>query len=272
MRSFIASTAHAIAKTMAKHPINPTSTISDKKKVFILLPSISERAADWLYWSGNLLVLLAAILGIAGACGVLWGDRVRDYFSDKRISDNELKTAVANQRAAEADERAAEANANTAKIYERIKWRHIDPQKIGLFDSAFSVLKANNIHIMEPYYSVNDPEAESLAKEIEGVVRRYQRESLWDDPQFKPSMARSKPGGPTGPVIPIGVWVIYGSGNLSRGVGALVGALYSAGITVQTLDMGANPESSFSQNVLIEVGYNPTFAEEPKLDESSGHP
>lgn len=82
----------------------------------MILPAISERAADAIYWSGNGMVLIGAVAGVLGAFGVLWGDRVRDYFSEQRISNNELKTATAYQQAAIANQRAEDARLETAEL------------------------------------------------------------------------------------------------------------------------------------------------------------
>jgi hypothetical protein len=91
-----------------------------------LLSSIPEDAADWLYWGGQILLVIAAVTGAVGAFAMIVGDRARDRIGDQRMSDNELKTttavrdaAVANKAAAEAEQRAAEANHRAAEANQR---------------------------------------------------------------------------------------------------------------------------------------------------------
>jgi hypothetical protein len=165
---------------------------SARKKVFIVFPAISEPTADRIYWIGNVLVLLAALAGMVGAVGVLWGDRVRDYFNDKRISDNELKTATAIQNAADANLRAAEARERTVLLEKdlesekqktlsligRTEWRHIhDPAKLGAELKAvrenynWPPLPNGRSFYWEVYSAVDTPEAISYATELFEAVK-----------------------------------------------------------------------------------------------------
>jgi len=77
----------------ATEPTQATSKIAPKKKVF--MAAISQRSADWLYWSGNTLLVLVAILGVIGALAMFWGERVRDHFADQRVAEADQRTADA---------------------------------------------------------------------------------------------------------------------------------------------------------------------------------
>jgi hypothetical protein len=115
---------------MSEQPSSPTIKTPIKKKVFILLPSISENTANWFHWAGNVVVSLATFVGFLAAVGALWGDRVREYYSDQRTANTELQTqnaklaadqakldaAQAYQRAAQANQRAAEAQKRAAEL------------------------------------------------------------------------------------------------------------------------------------------------------------
>lgn len=79
---------------------------------------ISETTANAIYNIGNALVVVAALTGLLGAIGTIWGGAVAAKFTDLRIAGNAKDTAVAKESAAKANEGLANA---TLEIEDRKK-------------------------------------------------------------------------------------------------------------------------------------------------------
>jgi hypothetical protein len=65
---------------------------------------------------GAALALIGAALVFVGTFGAIRAGGIRDRYADERISNNETRTAVANERAAKANERAAELTRQSAAL------------------------------------------------------------------------------------------------------------------------------------------------------------
>jgi hypothetical protein len=98
--------------------------------------NLSNDMANAVYFVANIILIVGAILTLAGTIGVIWSGSLRDKFSDERASDNERKTADANAKAALANERAvilekqaADARLELEKLKEKNVFRQITPQQ-----------------------------------------------------------------------------------------------------------------------------------------------
>lgn len=80
--------------------------------------AVSEHAAEGFHTISNILLILGAIMAVAGTIGAFWSDGILKRFSDEKISNNILNTASANEKAARANERAAtlEKEAASARL------------------------------------------------------------------------------------------------------------------------------------------------------------
>lgn len=186
-----------------------------------LFSSVSENAAEWLYWGGQLLLVVAAVAGAVGAFAMIVGDRVRDRFSDQRMSDNELKTADANRRAAEADQRAAEANKAAeserlarVQLETKISSRSIPHDKIPAFAAILRPFAPQTLDII-----VCDNSAESgmFARQIDMAIERAGwKVRIWNAP---------------GRVVGgVNIKLINNSPSPNEPIKALISALQSVGI------------------------------------------
>ncbi|MGN8064385.1 hypothetical protein ACTJK4_22235 [Ralstonia sp. 22111] len=72
--------------------------------------NISSEAADTLFNAFNIALIVGAIIVAAATMGAIWTGKIRDHYSDLRISNNETETAQARSDAAHANQAAAVAN------------------------------------------------------------------------------------------------------------------------------------------------------------------
>lgn len=87
-------------------------------KRFMNVFDLSESAADTLYSVANIAVLLASIVGVAGAICLFWASGFRDKFASIRELGTQLRITELQSLASQADERAADANAVAAQANE----------------------------------------------------------------------------------------------------------------------------------------------------------
>nr|WP_236165598.1 hypothetical protein [Pseudomonas fulva] len=66
------------------------------------MPQITQQLADAIYSVSNFILILGAAMALAGTLGTAVSGKVRDRFSDERISANEAVTALAKKETAEA--------------------------------------------------------------------------------------------------------------------------------------------------------------------------
>lgn len=76
--------------------------------------NISSETADTLFNAFNIALIAGAIIVAIGTMGAIWTGKIRDHYSDLRISSNEARTAQAGAEAARANEVAAIANKSAA--------------------------------------------------------------------------------------------------------------------------------------------------------------
>jgi hypothetical protein len=95
---------------MATTPTNENNNSPSKLKRFMSMFELSESAANFIYNSANVLVVIAAVIGGIGAIGLYWGGGWRDLYNERRTLAHEQRTGEANRAAAQANEGLAKAN------------------------------------------------------------------------------------------------------------------------------------------------------------------
>lgn len=77
--------------------------------------NISSETADTLFNAFNIALIVGAIIIAVATMGAIWTGKIRDHYSDLRISNNEMETARAGSDAAHANQAAAVANKAAAE-------------------------------------------------------------------------------------------------------------------------------------------------------------
>jgi multidrug efflux pump subunit AcrA (membrane-fusion protein) len=87
------------------------------------MPEISQSFADTVFKYSNLLLIVGTAIVLIATIGAIISSRIRERFSDERISKNEAltekakaQTALANESAAKANKGAAQSNLRTAEV------------------------------------------------------------------------------------------------------------------------------------------------------------
>jgi hypothetical protein len=111
------SLAHLFPSTDTKYNRPPLSDrAQDFAKVSRSMFDWSLQTANEILGISNIALILGATLVLAGTVGAIRASAVRDRYADERISNNETRTALANESAAKANERAAELTKQAAAL------------------------------------------------------------------------------------------------------------------------------------------------------------
>ena len=131
-----------------------------------MFPQLSENTANTVYWLGWSLVLLSAMLGLAGSMLGFWGDKERERYSDLRLSENEKETARANERAASLEKDAATARLELEQVKDRQRAKVITPKQKEDF---IAFLKNSPREIVSVVSVGTDNRANSYARQIKDM-------------------------------------------------------------------------------------------------------
>jgi hypothetical protein len=89
------------------------------------MPQMSLETANVVYNVSWWITLIAAVLTVVGIITNMKSSAARDFYADKRISDNERDAAAAVADAARANEATAKANLETEKLRAEMAWREL---------------------------------------------------------------------------------------------------------------------------------------------------
>jgi hypothetical protein len=78
-------------------------------------PNISSETADALFNAFNIALIAGAVIVAVATLGAIWTGKIRDHYSDLRLSNNEMEAARAGSDAAHANQAAAVANKAAAE-------------------------------------------------------------------------------------------------------------------------------------------------------------
>jgi hypothetical protein len=131
---------------------------------------LSLPTANAFFGLSNVALILGSVLVVIGTVGVFWTTGIRDRYADERVSNNEVRTALANEGAARANERA-EALAEEAererlerlKLEAEIAPRRLTREQHEAIATALSRFSGRSVTVTS--YS-QDPESAILTKQV----------------------------------------------------------------------------------------------------------
>ena len=121
--------------------------------------NISPQTADTIYSWSNIVLVLGAMMALAGTAGVVWSGGVRERFADERISKNEAETAKAKAETAQAVLEQERLRAN-------MSWRRVTSVQAQQLANAMKVEPAE----FWLAWVGDDPEATVYRQDLEAAL------------------------------------------------------------------------------------------------------
>jgi len=131
--------------------------------------------ANKIYVYSNVILVLGAVMALLGTIGIIWSGGIRERYSDERISDNEVKTALAvenseyaKERAAQLEKEAAQARLETETLKRQFAWRRLNEQQFKIISAGLSKMKTKKQVVLSAIAS--DPESMTFASDIQHAM------------------------------------------------------------------------------------------------------
>jgi hypothetical protein len=208
------------------------------RKRRLLMFNISSETANFGFDISNFALLIGAILVGVGTYGVFEFGKIKEHFSNERISTNETETARAKEGAAKAEEEAAKANARAAEATQKAEVERVERLRLELKLAPRSLTPAESQELSNELTALHGVNVDVVSYESMGFdVADLARQIAGASTLAHINVNIFTPFGGNGMIKGIFVRTEVGSdNNIEAAANLLVSALKKAGLNADRSD------------------------------------